>query len=200
MKNKLIVVEGYLASGKSTFALKLAEALKIPYFMKDTFKIALCEHLAVDSRRESSRFSTATFDAMIYAARRLLEAGYPVILEGNFVPQGVKDMDESGVIRKLIAQYACDVLDFKFWGDTKVLYRRFLEREKTPQRGKVNTVGFEPSYAQFDTWCHNLDPFEAGGSVVKVDTTDFSRVDFPALTETARRFLDWDGEASQRFE
>ena len=43
MNNKIIIVEGYLASGKSTFALKLSESLTIPYFIKDTFKIALCE-------------------------------------------------------------------------------------------------------------------------------------------------------------
>lgn len=41
MNNKIIIVEGYLASGKSTFALKLSESLTIPYFIKDTFKIAL---------------------------------------------------------------------------------------------------------------------------------------------------------------
>ena len=48
MNNKIIIVEGYLASGKSTFALKLSESLTIPYFIKDTFKIALCENISVN--------------------------------------------------------------------------------------------------------------------------------------------------------
>lgn len=99
VNHKVIIIEGYLASGKSTFALKLSQSLKIPYFIKDTFKIALCENITVDGRTESSRFSAVTFDAMMYAAERLFEAGYPVILEGNFVPEGVKKIDESSKIR-----------------------------------------------------------------------------------------------------
>ena len=75
----MIVVGGYLASGKSTFAVRLSEALNVPYFAKDTFKVALCENILINNREESSRFSVVTFDAMMYAAERLLEVGYPVI-------------------------------------------------------------------------------------------------------------------------
>lgn len=82
MNNKIIIVEGYLASGKSTFALKLSESLKIPYFIKDTFKIALCENISVNDRNESSRFSTVTFDAMMYAIERLLKLDIQLLLRG----------------------------------------------------------------------------------------------------------------------
>lgn len=190
MNNKIIIVEGYLASGKSTFALKLSESLKIPYFIKDTFKIALCENISVNDRGESSRFSTVTFDAMMYAAERLLEVGYPVIIEGNFAPEGVKRVDESKIIRRIINKYSCEPLDFKFSGNTQILHRRFIEREKLPERGQVNNVGFEPSYTEFDTWCHNFDKFDVGGKVIKIDTTDFSKVDFKKYIEAARLFID----------
>lgn len=190
MNHKMIIIEGYLASGKSTFALKLSQSLKIPYFIKDTFKNALCENITVTGRPESSRFSTVTFDAMMYATERLLEAGYPLILEGNFVPEGIKQVDESGKIRKLIHQYAYESLVFKFSGNTQVLYSRFMEREKSPERGQVNTIGYEPSYAEFDIWCHSLDKFDVGGNVIKIDTTDFSKVDFETYIETARLFID----------
>ena len=189
--NKLIIVEGYLASGKSTFALMLSQALKIPYFIKDTLKIALCSNISVKGRSESSRFSTVTFDAMTYAAERLLEVGYPIILEGNFVPKGVKNVDESRVLRELIGKHHGKALVFKFSGDTHILYKRFIERERSPERGQVNTMGFEPSHAEFDTWCHHLDAFDVGGEVIKIDTTDFNKVDFDGAIKAARSFLDF---------
>ena len=39
MVKKIIIVEGYLASGKSTFALRLSETVGIPYLIKDTFNL-----------------------------------------------------------------------------------------------------------------------------------------------------------------
>ena len=190
MNNKIIIVEGYLASGKSAFALKLSESLKIPYFIKDTFKIALCENISVNDRNESSRFSAVTFDAMMYAIERLFEVGYPVIIEGNFVPEGVKRIDESKIIRGIINKYSYKSLVFKFSGDTKILHRRFIERERLPERGQVNKMGFEPSYTEFDAWCHNLDKFDVGGKVIKIDTTDCSKVNFERYIEVARLFID----------
>ena len=43
--------------------------------------------------------------------------------------------------------------------------------------------------AVFDIWCHNLDKFDVGGKVVKVDTTDFNAIDFNSCFESARQFL-----------
>ena len=101
MQSKLIVITGYLASGKSTFASTLSERLRVPCFIKDRMKIALCESLGPISKAESSRFSAVTFDGMLYAAGQLLAVGQPAILEGNFVPAGLKKTDEAGEIRAL---------------------------------------------------------------------------------------------------
>lgn len=189
MNRKIIIVEGYLASGKSTFALQLSKVIHVPYLIKDTFKIALCESVSVADRHESSRFSAVTFDAMMYVTERMLEAGYPIIIEGNFVPAGVKKTDEAMRIKQLIDQYGYKSLTFQFMGDTQVLHQRFIEREKTPERGQVNTVGSVPSYEDFDRWCHHLDGFHVGGEIVKVDTSDFQTVDFDRYFELARRFM-----------
>lgn len=189
MNKKIIIVEGYLASGKSTFALHLSKAAGVPCFIKDTFKIALCKSIDVADRAENSRFSTVAFDAMMYVTERMMESGYPFILEGNFVPAGVKKADESMVIKQFIHKYGYAALTFKFRGNTRVLHQRFVEREKSPDRGKVNTLGFEPSYEDFDGWCHNLDNFHAGGEMVTVDTTDFSAVDFESYSALGKEFI-----------
>ena len=189
MQPRLIIIEGYLASGKSTFALHLSRQIRVPYLIKDTFKSALCKEVPIASRAESSLFSAATFDAMLYVMERMFETGYPLIIEGNFVPAGVKKVDEAGAIRALIEQYDYAPLTFRFSGDTKVLYRRFIARENTPERGDANRLGFDIPYDLFDQWCRNLDAFNVGGEIIPVDTTDFARVDFHSLIESARRFI-----------
>ncbi len=190
MNKKIIIVEGYLASGKSTFALWLSKSLKIPYLLKDTFKIALCKNISVADRAESSVFSTVTFDGMMYVAERMLETSTPVIMEGNFVPPGIKKVDEAGAIKRLIDQYGCTSLDFKFRGDTRVLHQRFLEKEKTVERGEVNKIGLDVPYDTFHQWCRNLDGFDIGGETVRVDTTNFSNVNFNTYIELAKEFMD----------
>jgi uridine kinase len=192
MSGKIIIIEGYLASGKSTFAARLSGELQIPYLIKDTFKIAICDSFPVKNREESSRFSAVTFDAMMYVAERHLETAYPLIIEGNFVPSGVKKVDEAGVIQALIEKYACQPLTYKFRGDTQILHKRYIERDKTPERGQANAMHGDISYADFDQVCRNLDSFSVGGEVVVIDTTDFARVDFVSHIDRARRFMKQD--------
>ena len=190
MNKKVIVIEGYLAAGKSTFALRLSKSLNIPYLIKDTFKIALCKNIPVTNRTESSVFSTVTFDGMMYVVERMLETSAPIMIEGNFVPAGVKEVDEASVIKRLINKYNYTPLDFKFVGDTHVLHQRFLKREKTAERGEVNKFGIDVPYDTFNQWCHNLDSFDIGGETVRIDTTNFSSVNFMTYIKLAKGFMD----------
>lgn len=189
MNKKIIIVEGYLASGKSTFALQLSKHINVPYLIKDTFKIALCESVAITNRGESSTFSAVTFDAMMYVTERMFEVGCPIIIEGNFVPAGVKKVDEAGIIRQLIDKYEYSSLTYKFTGDTRVLHKRFVEREETLERGHANKIGADVSYDEFNGWCHNLDNFDVGGKIIRVDTTDFDSVDFEGYYNVAKQFM-----------
>jgi len=189
LNKKIIIIAGSLASGKSTFAKRLSRAVNVPCLIKDDFKSALCASVAIGGREESSRFSAVTFDGMMYVAGRLFEVGSPVIIEGNFVPAGVKKVDEAGAIRRLIGEYGYTPLTFKFAGDTEVLHKRFLEREKTLERGRANKIGSDVPYEAFDQWCRNFGRFDVGGETVQVDATDFAKVDFNAHIETVKQFL-----------
>ncbi len=186
---KLIVISGYLAGGKSTLAVMLSDKLQIPCFIKDTFKIALCKNVELTSRAEKSRFSVVTFDAMLYAAEQLMKPGYPLILEGNFLPAGIKKTDEAGELKVLIQKYGYEVLHYRFYGDTKVLHQRFLEREETEERGEVNKLESAISQEEFAVLCHNMDAFDVGCKSIDIDTTDFSRVDYEAYMHMAEEFL-----------
>ena len=190
MERKIIIVEGYLASGKSTFARRLSGEIKVPYLVKDTLKIKLCESVSITKREESSCFSAVTFDAMMYVTERLMETGYPIIIEGNFTPDGVKKVNEAGVIKALIDKYFCRPLTYKFIGDTRILHKRYIKRDKLPERGQVNAMFGDIPYDDFDKLCHNLDAFDVGGETIKIDTTDFSKVDFERYINIARLFIE----------
>ena len=75
-------------------------------------------------------------------------------------------------------------------GNTQVLHQRFLQREKTAERGEVNKIGMDVSYDTFSQWCHNFDDFDIGGETIRVDTTDFSNVDFNTCIRLAKEFMD----------
>ena len=189
LNRKIIVVAGHLAAGKSTFALKLSAELKAPCLIKDAFKSALCESVADMDREKSSRFSVITFDAMLYAAGQIMKAGYPVILEGNFAPPGIKKKDEAGAIRALVERYGYACLTFVFTGDTRVLYERFVRREETPERGRANCMFGRHSQADFTAWCRDLGRFDLGGERIVVDTTDFDKTPFSRYRDIAARFM-----------
>jgi len=189
MNKKIIVIAGYLASGKSTFALRLSKELNIPYFIKDTFKSAICTGIPISNREEGLRFSVATFDAIAYVSERLMEAGYPFIIEGNFMMGGYMKKNEGDIVKALIQQYGYQSLTFIFHGDAKVMCDRFNSREVLPERGQANQLFSKLTYEDCEKLLPPLGEFTVGGTIIKVDTTDFNNVDFAGQTETARRFL-----------
>ena len=81
-------------------------------------------------------------------------------------------------------------LTYKFTGDTRVLYERYIKREKSPERGDANRDFEEIPFEVFDGYCRNLESFSIGGEVVRIDTTDFESVDFERHIEQARLFIE----------
>ena len=189
MNKKIIIIAGYLASGKSTFALRLSEIISVPYLIKDTFKSAICTSIPITNREDGRRFSAATFVAIAYVTERFMETGYPLIIEGNFVMGGYMKLNEGEVIKSLIKKYTYQSLTYIFWGDTRVICDRFNEREKTPERGQANQVFAELSYEDCEKWLPPLADFTVGGQIIKVDTTDFNKIDYDGLFNTAHKFI-----------
>ena len=74
-------------------------------------------------------------------------------------------------------------------GNTRVLYERYIERDKSPERGDVNRDFEEITYEAYDRYCHSLDSFSVGGIVVAVDTTDFNSIDTRGHIDIARQSL-----------
>jgi hypothetical protein len=103
------------------------------------------------------------------------------ILESNFFPP------QNEWIEQLLDKYSASCLTFLFDGNMEILWERYEKRE-SERHWVHNFVG------------QNKDRFINGaikagvgdftvGKTIKVDTTDFSKVDYDKLFSIAKQFL-----------
>lgn len=183
-----ILMAGMPASGKSTMAEAIGEKWKLPVISKDSIKECLFDAIGFGSRAEKVSLGIASMDIMYYVAVQLMKAGQPFILENNF------EASEQG-IKNLLKKYQCPALTITLTGDYEEIYRRFLERDLSPRRHRGHVVNdcfpekkeHSPeeikaaaiSYEAFLRGAEQrgFDAFVAGDRQIRVDTTDFSKVD-----------------------
>lgn len=188
-----ILVTGIPAAGKSTMAEVMSERLKLPVISKDTIKELLFDHVGFRSRAEKVNLGIASMEIMYYAAGQLMKAGQPFILENNF-----EYSSEYG-IKNLIEKYQYSALTITLTGDYKVIYQRFLERENSPDRHRGHVVNdcypekkennlkdLKVKTISYETFVHGIeqrgfDVFFVNGRQIKVDTTDFSKINMEEL-------------------
>ena len=188
-----ILVTGIPAAGKSTMAEAVSERLKLPVISKDTVKELLFDNVGFHSREEKVNLGIASMEIMYYVARQLMKTGQPFILENNF-----EYSSESGM-KNLLENYPYPVLTITLTGDYRVIYRRFLERESSPDRHrghvvndcypekkennmktlKAKTISYENFVCGIEK--RGFDAFCVDGKQIKVDITDFSTINMEEL-------------------
>ena len=131
MKNRLILITGDLASGKSTLADALSRELKVPAFKKDVIKEQYCDMYGFTTREENRNLSVMAMDFMINAFFSFASQQQNIILEANFREEELRQ------IEVLVAQFNYDVVLLVLRGDIEVLYKRFLDR--LPNRHRAHT-------------------------------------------------------------
>ena len=183
MKNKIILVGGYCATGKSTFSRKLSQLLNIPCFNKDTIKEVLGDGLSPEDNMLDKKGSSTTFLLMLHIAEQFLMAKKICILESNF------KLNESEKIKTLLDKYDGEALTFIFKGDLDVLFNRYMEREKKGERHWVHITSgenqddflkYHPQYGLGEV---------AIGKTIVTDTTVFEKVDYGELFNITKDFI-----------
>lgn len=203
-----ILVAGMPASGKSTMAKALAEKWKLPVVSKDSIKELLYDTIGFRSRAEKVNLGIAGMEIMYYVAGQLMKAGQPFILENNF-----EYSSECG-IKTLLEKYQYPALTITLTGDKKVLYQRFLERDISPDRHRGHVVNdcypekkerspeeIKAASISYEDYAHSVekrgfDAFFAGNRQIKVDTTEFTKID---MEELFSQIAAWKEEASIAF-
>ena len=186
-----ILVTGSPAAGKSTMAEAMSERLKLPVFSKDAIKELLFDNVGFQPRAEKVNLGIAGMEIMYYVAGQLMKAGQPFILENNF-----EYSSEHGM-KSLLEKYRYSAMTITLTGDYKVIYQRFLERESSPDRHRGHVVNdcypekkgkevLRTTSISYENYVYGIeqrgfDAFLVNEKQIKVDTTDFSKIDMEKL-------------------
>jgi predicted kinase len=184
MKNKIILVGGYCATGKSTFSRKLSELYNIPWFNKDALNEVLGDGFGNENHiLLEQKASSASFLLMLHLAERLLQAGKICILESNFKSREIEQ------IKALLEKYHCECLTFIFKGDFDILFDRYIKRDISEKRHWVHNVtgedneNFKSSHLYYEIG-------ESGiGQTIFTDTTSFTGINYDELFNSAKMFI-----------
>ncbi len=182
MKEKIIIVGGYCASGKSVFSNKLSNLLNIPCFNKDVIKEVLGDGFGPENNMIELKGSAATFLLMLYIAEKTLQAHNICILESNFKQ---KEMDQ---IEILSEKYSCECLTFIFKGDFNILFNRYMKRDVSEKRHWVhNTEGEDLENFKESHLKHGIGETGIGKIIIR-DATKFENIDYNELYIIAKEF------------
>ena len=185
----LILLAGLPASGKSSFAEYASRELALPVIAKDEIKEYLFDTIGFRSYEEKVRLDIAAANIMMYSAARILDAGQSVILDNNFENRNVENLE------KLIGGHPCNVITVRFDCEVSESYRRYLERDRNPDRHpghvlmtayppipgiedevKLMTLeSFEDKYRQRGTFTFRM------GKLISVDATVLARISYPEI-------------------
>ena len=182
---KLIILTGRPAAGKSTIGKRLSQDLKLPIISKDGIREVLLDRLGCRDRPWAQLLGKAGIDIMFYFAGAEFKAGRSIILDNAFDPTLSKPKFQA-----LKADYNAESIQVVCNSDSKTLFERFRARVESGNRHP----GHREEYA-FDQLKDSLSKEESpvldiGGEVIEVDTTDFEKIDYPAILNQVRIFLE----------
>lgn len=160
----LVVVTGAPASGKTGLAERLAESLRIPFIVKDTFKEAMYETIG-DGEELEAAVEGAALAILFRVVDAQLEAGVSVVAESNFDAR-----TETAPFEELCRSYEVRLLQVHCRRDEEALLERFAQRARSGERHPGH--GDAPEDAEevrADLREGRWDPLDIPGTLIEFD-------------------------------
>ena len=169
----------------------LAEHFGLPVISKDKIKEFMYDDIGFCSREEKAKLGIASMNIMYYMAAELMKSNQPFILENNF-----EKISREPLIQ-ILEKYSYKAITVTLTGNYSKIYERFTERNSSPDRHRGHVVNdcypektpnkdINPiSYENFVSGIidRGMDSFEANGTHIVVDTTDFNDIHIETLIE-----------------
>lgn len=176
---KIVIITGFLASGKSTFYHMLNEKVNISSYSKDDIKVSI-GNTSSREYKEPYELGEYAFHSMLNQIEKDMQNGIDVLIEGAFIGEETSQKgNEQKVIKELLENYDYKALIFFFHGKLDVLFERFVNRENSNERNQI--LKFKPIMQDFRIYKlinkrTQNSVFEE--NVIKVDTTNLTHVDY----------------------
>ena len=186
-KPTLVLISGAPATGKTCLARHLMDALPVVVLEKDAIKETLFDSLGEGSREWSSKLGGATFALLRMLVESHLKAGQSVVTESTFQPEF-----DALWLDRMKESYDIDVLELHCHTDPDTALHRYARRIDSDGRHTGHLAGMsrnnhvEELRERFESY----GPLTAGDELIRIDTTDFSSVDYAAIVDRVRGALD----------
>ena len=184
-KPSIILVTGLPGAGKTTLGQHLAHRYQLPFLYKDGIKETLYDALGEVSYEWNRHLGHASMRLLYHMVECLLVAGQSAVVEANFDPQLA-----TPVWLQLKQQYEFTSVQIQCHAEGETLLRRFLARTQSGQRHPGHA---DDRYAEQHTATllrGRTDHLAIGGSIIELDTTDFTQVNYPQLYEAIEAALE----------
>ena len=176
---RLIIITGDLAAGKSTLAASLSQVLGMPFLTKDALKEIACDVIGYQNRQENRLLSVTATQDMIYFFKQCALANNDLILEANF------RTDELNEIKRIAEEYNYQTVLLVLTGDIPLLYQRFLDRLPTRHIAH-RSLNLDYSLERFTDYINEL---RNQDFVFTPNYLDMSNLDEDEVTEEALQII-----------
>lgn len=189
-------MSGLPAVGKSTMARVISETMGISIVSKDDIKEILFDTVGFKSREEKLNLGTASMMVMYYAAEKIMAVGSSIILDNNF------ESSSRDGLEALLARCNATPITIHMDGDSEEIYRRFIERDKSPDRhrGHITNLSYPESDSSVSEPVIELSAFvkrytERGmrnftiGDTIDVDATNLKTIDYEGVIRSIQRIM-----------
>ncbi|MCR5073772.1 MAG: AAA family ATPase [Clostridiales bacterium] len=162
---KLILIMGDLAAGKTTLAGHISTRYNLPAFTKDRIKELLCDRIGFANREENLKLSYLSFEILFELFESFAKTGRSLVLESNF--------RQNELDRMIVAaqKSGYDTLTVFLTGDLHKLHRRYLERASFGNRHPAHLSQNLDRFEDFAAASTANNPKNLLGQVVVIDTT-----------------------------
>ena len=166
--NKLLLIMGDLATGKSTFANILSKRYDVNLFYKDSIKEVLGDTIGFSNREENKKLSNASMELMYFIFKEFCKLGKNLILESNF------HTVELERLHKIAYENNYEVLTLVLRGDVEILHKRYINRMQNENRHLVHLSTTIDVYEDFKKCTEYLRSAKILGKIININTDDFS--------------------------